>query len=329
MKIISATVLLVLVSGCSDSTTTTTTTSNLVDITDAIFTSKDADCTTYVDGYYSNVIDAQSAEAFTGDVTISTSGGECSLQSNGIPNHDFNVNGSFANPVSAQNNTYNITTSPAMAASTTPLALGESAIFLNGVKLDILSAACYNVGGESLGNEKIGCGADEIANPWRYDPLSSLNSFGADDNNAHTQPDGTYHYHGNPMAMFDTNCESTMTESPLIGFASDGYPIYGSCFDDNGTIRKATSSYILKNSGGTRLDVAGYTTPVAGTGSIASGNHDGQFRGDWEYSAGAGDLDECNGMTIGGQYGYYVTDTFPWVMNCFRGTVNSNFNVAG
>ena len=42
---------------------------------------------------------------------------------------------------------------------------------------------------------------------------------------------------------------------------------------------------------------------AVGTGNIASANYDGQFRSDYEYVSGSGDLDECNGMTVEGQYG--------------------------
>lgn len=310
--------------GSSVATLSDGSTSTSTNITNILFTQQSANCADYVASYLSNVIDAQSLTSFAGSLVISVSGSECNFVSNAIPNHDFNVNGSFATVVSAQNNTYTITTSPLVAASITELALQESAIFLNGVKLDLFAAACYGVGSEPLGNEKIGCGPSEIANPWRYDPMSPLNSFGTDDNNAHTQPDGTYHYHGNPLAMFDLQCESNMSESPVIGFAADGFPIYGPCFNDNGTVRKALSSYVIK--AGARQTVAHYTTPVAGQGSVVSGNYDGQFRGDWEYSNGTGDLDECNGMTLNGQYAYYITETFPWVMNCYKGTRYSSFN---
>lgn len=66
-------------------------------------------------------------------------------------------------------------------------------------------------------------------------------------------------------------------------FAGDGFPIFGSCINDGGSIRPARSSYVLKDDGGLRQDVADYTTPVGGRGSAASSNYDGQFRGDYEY----------------------------------------------
>ena len=298
-----------------------------VDITGALFTNLDANCATYANAYASSVRDVQSGSSFAGDLTITVVGDKCIFATNAIPNHDFNDGGRFATPVSAQNVSYEIPAIPTAAANVTPLVLGDDAIFLNGVKLDLLAAACYDVGSEPLGREKIGCGPNQTDNPWRYDPMSLLNNFGTDNNNAHTQPDGTYHYHGNPMAMFETDCETTATASPVIGFAADGLPIYGSCFDDNGTMRKAASSYRLKEDGGQRQAVASYTTPAGGQGDVASDNYDGQFRGDYAYVASTGDLDECNGMVANGQYGYYITDAYPWVMACYTGTPDNSFSL--
>ena len=48
--------------------------------------------------------------------------------------------------------------------------------------------------------------------------------FKVDIHNAHVQGDGTYHYHGNPNAMFDDSPSGD--GSPLIGFAADGFPIW-------------------------------------------------------------------------------------------------------
>ena len=51
----------------------------------------------------------------------------------------------------------------------------------------------------------------------------------------------------------------------------------------------------------------------------------GQFIGDYEYADGSGDLDECNGMTVEGQYGYYLTDDYPYVVACYAGTPSGTF----
>ena len=300
-----------------------------VDITNVNFSNQQGSCDAYVGNYTSNVTDVSRNINFIGDIEISLSGETCVISSNDIPNHDFNDQGtSFVNNVSEQNNTYVLSASPQFASNSAPVSLNvTNAVFLNGAIVDLLAAACYDVGNQSLGNEKIGCGQDQINNPWRYDPMSPLNTFSTDSHNAHAQPDGTYHYHGNPMAMFEQNCESQGVASPVIGFAADGFPIYGSCFTDlvSNSVKKAQSSFVLKNDGGVRVDADGYTTPVAGQGVVVSNLYDGQFTGDFEYVAGSGDLDACNGMTINGQYGYYVTDSYPWILACYKGEVDDSF----
>lgn len=322
---------LVVNDGIEDSakvTVTLTAQANNLDITDAIFLNRAGSCEQYLGTYTSNVTDIQQNAAFNGQVEIVSSGTQCTINVNQIPNHDFNDNSArFATDVAVVVDSFQIPAMPAFANSDSSLALGTTeGIFLNGVTLDILAAACYGVGSEPLGEEKIGCGPDNNDNPWRYDPMSPLNTFGTDAHNAHTQPTGKYHYHANPVAMFEQSCGETA--SAAIGFAADGFPIYGACFKDpdTGEVRKAQPSYALKDNGGPRQDVTGYQTPQAGVGVVASGNYDGQFRGDWEFIANSGDLDQCNGMTINGQYGYYVTDSFPWVINCFKGSTDSSFS---
>jgi hypothetical protein len=52
----------------------------------------------------------------------------------------------------------------------------------------------------------------------------------------------------------------------------------------------------------------------------------GSFVQDYEYVAGLGDLDQCNGRTgvtpefPSGIYHYMITTTFPFVHRCVRGT---------
>jgi hypothetical protein len=104
---------------------------------------------------------------------------------------------------------------------------------LKGVKIDLLAAGCFGVG-----DGNIGC--HDIDQPWRYDPMSPLVGFGTDIHNAHTQPDGTYHYHGNPQALFDRRGSIA---SPVIGFAADGFPIFGSFIDEASTVREVNSSW--------------------------------------------------------------------------------------
>jgi hypothetical protein len=303
------------------------------DITDALFTARDGSCDSYVGSYYSSVDDIQRRVAFSGEVEISSSASNCTIQSNAIPNHDFNdASARFATDVSVQNKSFDIPKSPSMSSTNTPIDLSTTnVVFLNGAIADVIAAACYGVGNEPLGQEKIGCNETQLNNPWRYDPMSPLNTFGTDEHNAHVQPDGTYHYHGNPVAMFDQDCDISGNPSPVIGFAADGFPVYGSCFTDpvTNSVRKAQTSFELKNNGGPRQNVNGYATPVSGQGTVASANYDGQFIGDYNYVEGAGDLDECNGMTVDGQYGYYITNSYPWIMSCFKGEVQGSFKKTG
>lgn len=307
----------------SDSSSTTgATTGEKTDITDAIFTRRATSCATYIDSYSSSVSDTKDNSTYEGSLIIENMNGTCTFTTTYIPNHDFDTT-NFATPVSAQiATTYTIVETPTAGSSNTPLSFGDdNAIMLNGVALDILSAACFGVteAGVSDGvtaNSNIGC--SDVDEPFRYDPMSPLNNFGTDTHNAHTQPNGLYHYHGSPVAMFDSNAS---VESPVIGFASDGYPIYGPYgdFDGNGTIRAAVSGYQLKS--GTRAAVT-YNSVTYAPG----GSYDGTYTSDWEHNATLGDLDECNGMTdINGNYGYYVTSTYPWVLNCYHGTPDASF----
>jgi hypothetical protein len=254
-------------------------------------------------------------------IAISLINDKCIFSTNEIPNHDFNDRedgNKFPNDVSAQDNQFEVPASPNKATSITELSLQvDNAILLNGVKVDVLAAACYAVGSQPKGQEKIGCSDGNI---WRYDPMSPLNGFKTDTHNAHAQPDGSYHYHGSPNALFVSDDNSVT--SPVIGFAADGFPLFGSYFEDeSGTIRLAISSYQLKT-GARPSDV---DEPGEADGPFADEGYNGRFRDDYQYVENSGDLDECNGMTVDGVYGYYVTNTFPYMMKCFSGTPDDSF----
>lgn len=209
-----------------------------IDITYATFNNRSANCASYVNTYMSDVYDINEMIAYQGAFTISLTDDKCLFNTNAIPNHDFNDGARrFPNQVSPQNDQFEVTTNPTLADETTALSLvTDNALLLNGIKVDLLAAACYGVG-----DGKIGC--NDMSTPWRYDPIHEANNFNVDSHNAHTQPDGTYHYHGTPNAMYETNANSS---SAVIGFAADGFPIFGPFIDDKGIIRKAVSSYQLK-----------------------------------------------------------------------------------
>jgi arylsulfatase A-like enzyme len=278
-----------------------------IDITDAILTARSANCSDYLESYQSTVLDVNNGTVFNGELMISLAGDQCIFQTNNIPNHDFNDGTqAFPNDVSAQNNNFTISANPTHAASITAVSLQvDNAILLNGVKVDLLAAACFGVG-----DGKVGC--NDINQPWRYDPMFVANGFRVDTHNAHSQPDGSYHYHGKPNALYQDDDNSDV--SPLVGFAADGYPIFGPYFDDNGSIRKAVSSFQV---------ISGSRPSDSGS---PGGNYDGTYRDDYLYVENYGDLDECNGMTVNGVYGYYITDGYPYILSCFKGTPDSSFN---
>ncbi len=123
---------------------------------------------------------------------------------------------------------------------------------------------------------------------WNLDGMGPGNTLGLDSNNAHVDHTGIHHYHGVPESRVEIS-----TDSP-IGWAADGFEIH--YVGDN-----ARASYMLK--GGTRQTAPG-------------GAHDGTYNEDFDYAAGSGNLDQCNGATVDGQYMYFATDAYPFFPRC-------------
>ena len=303
--------LAIALTGCTSSTKTSA--GESVDIRNAILTNSSGDCADYSASYQADVTDIQRDMGFISQFDVSEDGESCAVSANVIPNYDFNDGtGHFAEPVSEQNISLKVPRNPKVANSTSELSLlSYNAVMLNGVVLDQVANGCYmpnDPSADENGNIANGCG---LWVDWRLDPLGTV-SLGADSHNGHTQPGGLYHYHGNPNALFDP--QATKQSSPVIGFAADGFPIYGPFYKDpaTGELREAVSGYTLKV--GSRPD--GDNSP--------GGTYDGTYIQDYEFTD-AGTLDECNGMTIDGQYGYYVTDTYPYVMGCYAGSPDLSF----
>lgn len=285
------------------------------DITNAILTRTDPNCSAYVGDYSATVTDINEATQFTSALAIEVSGDHCTLVSNNIPNHDFDDESAhFATQVVEVNREFSIPASPVLAAESTPLSQQSyNGVMLNGVPLDIVSAGCYRPQSPMANDQgivPIGCTPNDA---WLANPLGSADTFGADSHNAHVQPDGGYHYHGTPNALFD---DSPGAEgSPVIGFAADGFPIYGSYFADpsTGEVREVISGYELQ----TGARPSGASNPP--------GDYDGTYYDDYAFT-GNGDLDECNGAMIDGQYRYYATDSFPYLPYCLVGTADGSFS---
>ena len=441
---------------------------NIINITNEIFSNRISDCASYADNYVSNVRDLTRVIDFEGYVNVEVFDTYCNLSSDNIPNHDFNdTSANFRTNVAEIDREFRVQRDPQMAPEISQInRQAWDAVMLNGVVADVKSAGCYKPSesrADADGNTEAGCGPNDN---WMLIPLEYSTKFGADIHNAHVQPDGTYHYHGNPNAMFD---DSPSGEgSPVIGFAADGFPIYGSYILDSltGSYRKALSGYTLKE--GTRgsiveiylldpledsrnfcVDIVGskanadtqrglqahtcysyqgeisvdqgfdknriseqeffmpsfevcmtfnssdndlalgicngselqkFTFLTNGnivinsdpslcvtvdqndareggggnpvhlirelkieecreslsmyqswgirsikTSTNPGGEYSGIYEEDWEWTD-SGDLDECNGMEYKEEYGYYVTESFPYIINCFKGETDSSFN---
>ena len=126
-----------------------------------------------------------------------------------------------------------------------------------------------------------------------------------------------YHQHVIPVCL--TSAISSSTHSSIIGFSSDGYPIYGAFGYTNGTnpnspIKRMISSWVLRNItvrqtfwNGTVLSSSLWGPIVNATFPI------GSFLEDYGYVAGYGDLDFFNGRWTktpdypNGTYAYFST----------------------
>ena len=276
-----------------------------------------ADCSGTTDSY-SIDLDAtgcrESAEADLGVnslYNVSVSGDSRVIVSNGIPDHNVGMfpNGGNPNTISVQDKTFTITTNPTKNATTTSLTTGNGqprywfGILDNSVVLAPIAAEFFT-------NTSNG----EDNTDWNESALSSNINLGTDCNNSHVFPNGRYHHHASPSAYIAARGING-TAATQVGWAADGFPIYYKYGNKGGAVVELASSYRLK------------TTDRGGDGvSAPSGCPDGTYTQDYEYVAGLGDLDECNGYDdpmLG--YIYIITDSYPSVPRCFSGTPSNDF----
>jgi len=218
--------------------------------------------------------------------------------------------------------------------SPTETTMGNIGVFINGVALfDYRDGVAWNPTTNSLcgGPGNPPCpGGPGATMDWNRDAILAEMS-GFDCSKGHPAM-GNYHHHQNPSAFdLDLNVVSTICNlydadglyaidstqhSPLIGFAYDGFPIYGSYgyanTDGTGGIVRIKSSYQLKTTRGTGNVPSETSWPL------------GTFREDYEYVNHSGQsdyLDEHNGR-------FCVTPEYPNGIYCYFTTVDSNWNSA-
>jgi hypothetical protein len=263
------------------------------------------------------------------------------VSTKGIPAY---ITGPFqdGNPSLAtnQNAIFKISLNPVQNMATpTNTTGGNIGIFINGVALfDYRDGVSWNAANNALAGGPLGGMGNNV---WNRDAVVG-ERLGFDCAKAHPAM-GNYHHHQNPSAFnLDLDVISNVCDlyasdglyvidstqhSPLIGYAYDGFPIYGAYgyknTDGTGGIVRIKSSYTLRNITTRTTNAAGATVTA---GPIVSTTYPlGYFREDYQYnptSASTPDyLDEHNGR-------YCVTPEYPGGIYCYFATVNENWNSA-
>ena len=287
----------------------------------------------------------------------------CRIISNMIPNHNFGVevtgpNGDgWVNAIDHSDIEFTyipvdpIKTEIATDTPRNPPTYDFDGILLNGVGIAMDSGFCYNPGVDTgpeylqtneAGNTS-GCGPQnswfELPAYTIWNPDAEYMAAVFDDYFAHGYR-GTYHYHAITHPLQEDTDQSVPPSngdgSPVIGFAPDGFPIYGHWFiNSNNGLVKAESGYETYNTNSrTPIDSALNGTPP--TPWDIENNPDnfesnfglemGRYEEDW-YFAGTGNLDECNGAyDVNGDYGYYITDKYPFTPPCTFGVREPSFS---
>ncbi len=228
------------------------------------------------------------------------------VSSNAIPDHRVGRFPNRGNPheIAPQAFVFEVSAEPAVAEAITPLGLSPFGFAVNGVFFDPGAAEFWR------GDRESG---------WQYEALGGAVPLGLDENHAHVQPAGTYHYHALPTPLLKRLGAGDGHHSPQVGWAADGFPIYAR-IGYRDPMDPAKGVGLLKS--GWRLKAGDRPGGANGPG----GRHDGAFVQDYEYLDGSGDLDECNGRFCitpefpEGTYAYFLTDEWPVIPRTFRGT---------
>ncbi len=236
-----------------------------------------------------------SDEEYGTEVTVTVEGETRTIETNSLPDHetgDFPNSGN-PNTITAQDLTYEFTTEPVWSG--TASYAQTPGVAVNGIAFEPGTA------------ETLTCDSGET---YRIEALQDVYNLGLDFNNAHVQPEGQYHYHGVSQMLV----EAYEDDGDLVhvGFASDGYLIY---YSKSGAYE---SSYELSTDARSGTDCVP-SGPDPETVDVEGTTPDGTYTSDYVYVEGSGDLDECNGTTVNGDYVYIVTDEYPFIPRCLMG----------
>ena len=227
------------------------------------------------------------------------------VSSASIPAYDIGPWPGNPNTASDQNYTFRITRTPQVNPGTkTATPLGPIAVLINGV------VAFNALDGRSYNNQNV----------WHQDAVVTEGSS-FDDCEGHPNAPGAYHHHLNPRCLYTPD---STRHSPLIGYAFDGFPIYGEFgyvnANGSGGVQRMRSSYRLRAittrttlPNGTVLSPAQYGPAVSSTYPL------GYYVEDWEYVAGLGDLDAYN-------HRFTVTPEYPGGIDAYFVTLDAPGN---
>lgn len=240
------------------------------------------------------VLSAQ-AIAASNTVKITEVNGQRCVISNNIPDHQTGKFPNSGNPnsISSQSIKLCVDATPIKGSSPKDMR-GTIGFALNGVIIRPGTADWYDASA-SRGHSR------DRSSGWNLDGVGARELLGLDSNNAHVGPDGEYHYHAPSDGIL------AAAQGTLIGYAADGHEIH---YVGSG----AKPSWQLKS--GTRETAPG-------------GQYDGTYNQDFEFVAGSGNLDLCNGGTMNGEYVYFATDTYPFFPRCAYGEISSDFTPGG
>ncbi len=214
---------------------------------------------------------------------------------------------------------------------------GNIGLFINGVALfDYRDGVSWKSSTGTLAGGPFGGMGDNV---WNRDAVVA-ERLGFDCAKGHPAM-GNYHHHQNPSAFsLDLSVISTIcnlyvadglylidsnVHAPLIGFAYDGFPIYGAYgyknLDGTGGIVRMKSSYQYRNIS-TRTQYANGTTVTAGP-PVSTTYPLGYFKEDYEFvlDSNSDYLDVHNGR-------FCITPEFPNGTYCYFTTVNKEWNSA-
>ena len=291
----------------------------------------------YVSGSSTPVVDADSANV----QTVLYSATSAYIRTKGIPTY---VTGPFldGNPslATSQNAIFKFPLTPAPNTGTpTSTTGGNIGIFINGVALfDYRDGVSWKNSTSSLAGGPLGGMGDGV---WNRDAIVAERN-GFDCSKGHPAM-GNYHHHQNPSAfnldltVLSNVCNLYLADalytidsvhhSPLIGFAYDGYPIYGAYgfknADGTGGIVRMKSSYSLRSIT-TRTTYADGTSVTAGP-PVNTTYPLGLFREDYQYTATSAAtpdyLDDHNGR-------FCITPEYPSGTYAYFCTVDAHWNSA-